>query len=75
MGTVAMMNLLALVGLLAPCVVGQVPPQPLPRALCLMEEEKGSFYDFSELNLWKNETIDFSQYKGKVVLAYNIASG
>jgi len=66
------MKSLALVGLLAPLALAV--PVPETRVRCT-ESRNDTFYDYSAVNLWGNETIDFSRYKGKVVLAYNVASG
>jgi len=69
-----MMYSLALVGLLAPAMALAAPPAPTTRVRC-EEPRSDTFYDYQAVNLWGNETIDFSRYKGKVVLAYNVASG
>jgi len=65
-----MKSLALVMGLLAPLALAL----PQPRVRC-NEPRNDTFYDYSALNLWGNETIDFSRYKGKVVLAYNVASG
>ena len=36
--------------------------------------ENTTLYDFSLQNVHKNETIDFSSYRGKVVLLVNVAT-
>jgi len=67
-----MLYSLALVGLLAPYAWGDLVPKS--KVYCSQDQD-GSLYDYSATNLWGNETIEFSQYEGKVVLAYNVASG
>jgi len=59
------------VGLLAPLAALGIPT---PRVYC-SQDQNGTLYDYSATNLWGNETIDFSEYEGKVVLVYNVASG
>jgi len=61
---------LALVGLLAPLALAI----PTSKAYC-SQDQNGTLYDYSATNLWGNETIEFSEYEGKVVLVYNVASG
>jgi len=63
-------------GVVAPLAVwGIGPPPPVSRALCQGSPHNQTLYDFQAWNLWGNETIEFSRYQGKVVLAYNVASG
>jgi len=74
MGTITMLLAVTLVGLLAPLTMGQFPSPPANRVRCDSNSQQ-TLSDFSSENLWGNETIEFSKYKGKVVLAYNAASG
>jgi len=47
----------------------------LPKNRVRCDGTQGSFHDYNATNLYGNETVNFSDYKGKVVLLYNIATG
>lgn len=73
-GVSALRALISVVGALELARASEVDGDTNPRSVCDPKLSNNTIFDFSIANVYGNETIHLSQFRGKVTLIVNVAT-